>query len=131
MDYELFLLSRIREEFDETRDPHGSVAHGLAATGRLITMAALMLIVVLLGFGTGHILFVKQLGLGMALAVAVDATIVRALLVPASMRLLGKRNWWAPQWFESWWAGSGIGVREGNPGTPIARPTGTSATRRA
>jgi len=118
MDYELFLLSRIREEFDETRDPRASVARGLAATGRLITMAALMLIVVLLGFGTGHILFVKQLGLGMALAVAVDATIVRALLVPATMGLLGRWNWWAPRWFERWWTKSGIGVREGTPGQP-------------
>jgi RND superfamily putative drug exporter len=118
MDYELFLLSRIREDFDETQDPRGSVARGLAATGRLITMAALMLIVVLLGFGTGHILFVKQLGIGMALAVAVDATIVRALLVPATMRLLGRWNWWAPRWFERWWQASGIGVREGTPGQP-------------
>jgi RND superfamily putative drug exporter len=118
MDYELFLLSRIREDFDETQDPRGSVARGLAATGRLITMAALMLIVVLLGFGTGHILFVKQLGIGMALAVAVDATIVRALLVPATMRLLGRSNWWAPRWFERWWQASGIGVREGTPGVP-------------
>jgi RND superfamily putative drug exporter len=113
MDYELFLLSRIREDYDETGDPHDSVARGLAATGRLITMAGLMLIIVLVGFGTGHILFVKQLGIGMALAVAVDATIVRALLVPATMRLLGGRNWWAPRWFERWWKDKGIGVREG------------------
>ncbi len=123
MDYELFLLSRIREEFDETLDPRASVARGLAATGRLITMAALMLIIVLLGFGSGHILFVKQLGLGMALAVAVDATIVRALLVPASMRLLGKWNWWAPRWFERWWTKSGIGVREGTPGHGVPPQT--------
>jgi uncharacterized membrane protein YdfJ with MMPL/SSD domain len=119
MDYELFLLSRIREEFDETHDPRSSVARGLAATGRLITMAALMLIIVLLGFATGQILFVKQLGVGMALAVAVDATIVRALLVPASMGLLGRWNWWAPAWFERWWTKSGIGVREGVPGQGV------------
>jgi RND superfamily putative drug exporter len=116
MDYELFLLSRIREAWDETSDPIGSVASGLAATGRLFTMAALMLIVVLLGFGSGHLGFVKQLGLGMALAVAIDATIVRALLVPATMRLLGRWNWWAPAWFERWWRRTGIGVHEG----PIA-----------
>jgi RND superfamily putative drug exporter len=114
MDYELFLLSRIREAWDQTHDPTASVAVGLAATGRLFTMAALMLIVVLLGFGSGHLAFVKQLGLGMALAIAIDATIVRALLVPATMRLLGRWNWWAPRRFERWWRESGIGVHEGS-----------------
>jgi RND superfamily putative drug exporter len=92
------------------------VTHGLAATGKLITMAGLMLIVVLLGFGAAHILFVKQLGLGMALAVAVDATVVRAVLVPATMGLLGRWAWWSPLWFERWWVRSGIGVREAPPG---------------
>ncbi|MBC8069785.1 MAG: MMPL family transporter, partial [Deltaproteobacteria bacterium] len=117
MDYELFLLSRIREDYGETGDARGSVARGLAATGRLITMAGLMLIIVLLGFGSAKILFVKQLGIGMAVAVAIDATIVRGLLVPATMRLLGRRNWWAPAWFMRWWTRWDIGVRELPPGT--------------
>jgi RND superfamily putative drug exporter len=120
MDYELFLLSRIREEYGESGDAEDSVARGLAATGRLITMAGLMLIVVLIGFGTASVLFVKQLGIGMAIAVAVDATIVRGLLVPATMRLLGRWNWWAAPWFSRWWLRSNIGVRELPPGaTPI------------
>ncbi|HWB80442.1 MAG TPA: MMPL family transporter [Nannocystaceae bacterium] len=117
MDYELFLLSRIREDYGETGDARESVARGLAATGRLITMAGLMLIVVLIGFGSAHILFVKQLGIGMAIAVAVDATIVRGLLVPATMRLLGRWNWWAAGWFARWWTRYNIGVRELPPGT--------------
>jgi len=121
MDYELFLLSRIREDYGATGDPVKSVSRGLAATGRLITMAGLMLIVVLAGFGTANVLFVKQLGIGMAIAVAVDATIVRGLLVPATMRLLGRWNWWAAPWFSRWWTRSNIGVRELPPGaTPIA-----------
>jgi putative drug exporter of the RND superfamily len=122
MDYELFLLSRIREDYGETGDARGSVARGLAATGRLITMAGLMLIVVLLGFGSAHILFVKQLGIGMAVAVAIDATVVRGLLVPATMRLLGRWNWWSAAWFMRWWTRWNIGVRELPPGTPATTP---------
>jgi RND superfamily putative drug exporter len=122
MDYELFLLSRIREDWGATGDAENSVSRGLAATGRLITMAGLMLIVVLAGFGTASVLFVKQLGIGMAIAVAVDATIVRGLLVPATMRLLGRWNWWASARFSRWWTRSNIGVRELPPGaTPLSR----------
>jgi RND superfamily putative drug exporter len=121
MDYELFLLSRIREDYSETGDARESVARGLAATGRLITMAGLMLIVVLIGFASAEVLFVKQLGVGMAIAVAVDATIVRGLLVPATMRLLGRWNWWAAGWFSRWWIKSNIGVHELPPGSPLGR----------
>jgi RND superfamily putative drug exporter len=95
-DYEVFLLSRVREEWDRTHDNTAAVAAGLQRTGRLITSAAILLIVVIGGFVTGGISFIKMIGFGMIVALLVDATIVRALLVPATMRLLGRANWWAP-----------------------------------
>jgi uncharacterized membrane protein YdfJ with MMPL/SSD domain len=95
-DYEVFLLSRIREEWDATGDNTASVATGLQHTGRIITAAALLLVVVVAGFATGGIAFIKLIGVGMIVAIIVDATLVRALLVPATMRLLGRWNWWAP-----------------------------------
>ncbi|MGX7670687.1 MMPL family transporter [Plantactinospora sp. DSM 117369] len=95
-DYEIFLLSRVREEWDATGDNTASVTAGLQHTGRIITAAALLLIVVVAGFATGGVVFVKLIGIGMIVAIVVDATLVRALLVPATMRLLGRWNWWAP-----------------------------------
>ena len=95
-DYEVFLLSRVREEWDRTGDNTAAVAGGLARTGRIITSAAMLLIVVIGGFATGGITFIKMIGFGMIVSLIVDATIVRALLVPATMRLLGRLNWWAP-----------------------------------
>jgi RND superfamily putative drug exporter len=95
-DYEVFLLSRVREEWDRTGDNTASVARGLQHTGRIITSAALLLIVVVAGFATGGMAFMKLIGIGMIVAIVVDATLVRALLVPATMRLLGRWNWWAP-----------------------------------
>jgi uncharacterized membrane protein YdfJ with MMPL/SSD domain len=95
-DYEVFLLSRVREEWDRTGDNTASVATGLQRTGRIITSAALLLIVVVAGFATGGMAFIKLIGIGMIVAILVDATLVRALLVPATMRLLGRWNWWAP-----------------------------------
>jgi RND superfamily putative drug exporter len=95
-DYEVFLLSRVREEWDRTGDNVASVAGGLQRTGRIITSAALLLIVVEGGFATGGISFIKMIGVGMIVAIAVDATVVRMLLVPATMRLLGPANWWLP-----------------------------------
>ncbi len=96
MDYEVFMLSRIKEAHDETGDNDGSVAMGLQRSGRIITSAALLIVVVFAGFAAGDTLIIKQFGVGMALAVVVDATIVRSLLVPATMKLLGEWNWWAP-----------------------------------
>jgi RND superfamily putative drug exporter len=95
-DYEVFLLSRVREEWDLSGDNTGAVAAGLQRTGGIITAAALLLMVVVAGFATGGIAFVKLIGIGMIVAIVVDATLVRALLVPATMRLLGRWNWWAP-----------------------------------
>ena len=96
MDYEVFLLSRIKEEWDATGDNRRAVAVGLERTGRLITAAAALLALVFLSFVTSDISFIKLLGLGTALAVLVDATLVRGVLVPAFMRLAGPANWWAP-----------------------------------
>jgi RND superfamily putative drug exporter len=97
MDYEVFLLSRIKEEHDRTGDNTQAVAAGLARTGRLITAAALVLAITFAAFVTSGMSFMKLMGLGLALAIIVDATIVRGLLVPAVMRLAGEANWWAPE----------------------------------
>jgi RND superfamily putative drug exporter len=96
MDYEVFLLSRVREEWDRSGDNTASVAAGLQRSGRIITSAALIVVVVTASFVSADVILIKALGLGIALAVALDATIVRALLVPATMRLLGEWNWWLP-----------------------------------
>ena len=95
-DYEVFLLSRVREEWDGTGDNTRSVAGGLQRTGGIITAAALLLIIVVGGFATGGTASIKMLGVGAVVAIVVDAVLVRALLVPATMRLLGRWNWWAP-----------------------------------
>jgi RND superfamily putative drug exporter len=97
MDYEVFLLSRIKEEHDRTGDNTHSVAVGLERTGRIVTAAAALLSVTFLAFATSDISFIKLFGLGLALAVVMDATVVRATLVPAFMRLAGEANWWAPR----------------------------------
>ncbi|MEM9612022.1 MAG: MMPL family transporter [Actinomycetota bacterium] len=96
MDYEVFLLGRVKEIHDRTGDNDLSVSTGLQSTGRIITSAALLIVVVFAGFAAGETLTIKQLGVGLALAVVVDAAIVRTLLVPATMKLLGEWNWWAP-----------------------------------
>ena len=108
MDYEVFLLSRVREEWDRTGDNTTAVANGLQRSGRIITSAALLLAVVIAGFATSGIVVVKMIGVGMLVAVLLDATVVRALLVPATMRLLGTANWWAPGPLSRWWERHGI-----------------------
>jgi RND superfamily putative drug exporter len=100
MDYEVFLLSRIREDWLRTGDARGSVERGLASTGRVISSAAAIMVVVFLGFSTEADTVVKQLGFGMAVAIVLDATVVRMVLVPATMTLLGKWNWWLPAWLD-------------------------------
>jgi RND superfamily putative drug exporter len=96
MDYEVLLLSRTHEEFERTRDNDRAVIASLAATGRLITGAALIMATVFFGFGVARAVMVKEMGIGMGIAIVMDATVIRALLVPATMRLLGDWNWWAP-----------------------------------
>ena len=98
MDYEVFLLSRVKEEYDRTGDNASAVADGLTATARVITAAALIMVCVFAAFVLGYDRQLKLFGLGLALAVFIDATIVRMVLVPATMELLGDRNWWIPKW---------------------------------
>ncbi|MGH8982435.1 MAG: MMPL family transporter [Acidimicrobiia bacterium] len=97
MDYEVFLLSRIKEEYDHTHDNTASVAIGLERTGRIVTAAAVLISVIFLAFATSSITFIKLFGIGLALAVLIDAFVIRATLVPAFMRLAGNANWWAPR----------------------------------
>ncbi len=100
MDYEVFLLSRVKEEYDRTGDPVNSVSDGLAATARVITAAAAIMIVVFGSFVLEDNRIIKMFGLGLSSAVFLDATLVRMLLVPATMELLGARNWWLPRWLD-------------------------------
>lgn len=100
MDYEVFLLSRVREDWLATGDPRGSVVRGLASTGRVITSAAAIMVAVFAGFAMEPDVTVKQLGVGLATAVLIDATVVRMILVPATMALLGRANWWLPGWLD-------------------------------
>ncbi|MEZ5229878.1 MAG: MMPL family transporter, partial [Acidimicrobiales bacterium] len=100
MDYEVFLLSRVKEEYDHSGDPVGSVADGLAATARVITAAAAIMVVVFGSFLFEDNRIIKLFGVGLAVAVLLDATLVRMLLVPATMRLLGAKNWWLPSWLD-------------------------------
>ncbi|MEV8638239.1 MMPL family transporter [Streptosporangium sp. NPDC051023] len=96
MDYEIFLLARIKEEYERTGDPRDSVATGIARSAPLVTAAAVILALSFATYATSGVVFLKELGIGMALTVAVDATVIRAVLVPALMRLAGRANWWAP-----------------------------------
>jgi RND superfamily putative drug exporter len=120
-DYEVFLLSRVREAWDATGDNTTAVAAGLQRTGGIITAAALLLIVVVAGFSTGTIVFTKMIGVGLVAGLLLDATIVRLLLVPATMRLLGKRNWWAPAPVAALYRR--YGIRKAAPASP--RPAST------
>jgi RND superfamily putative drug exporter len=98
MDYHVFLLSRIRERFDQTRDNAGSVAFGVRTTAGIITGAALIMVAVFSGLAAGDLVQLQQVGFGLAVAILLDATIVRSVLVPASMQLLGELNWYLPKW---------------------------------
>jgi uncharacterized membrane protein YdfJ with MMPL/SSD domain len=101
MDYQVFLLSRIRERYQRSGDSDEAVAHGVGSTARLITGAALIIIAVFWGFAMGDLIMFQQMGFGVAVALLIDATIVRAVLVPAAMKLLGEWNWYLPAWL-SW-----------------------------
>jgi RND superfamily putative drug exporter len=100
MDYHVFLLSRVREHYDKTRRNSESVAEGLQSTARIITGAAIIMVAVFGGFATGRMVSMQQIGFGLAVAVLLDATIVRTILVPATMALLGDRNWYFPRWLQ-------------------------------
>ena len=100
MDYEVFLLSRIKEFWDKTGDNDYAVEHGLQKSGRIITSAALVMLLVFAGFVSGKLIVVKEIGFALAMTVLVDATLVRMLLVPSTMTILGTMNWWAPKWLK-------------------------------
>ena len=119
MDYHVFLLSRIRERYDETGDNYGAVAYGLRSTAGLITGAALIMVVVFGAFASGETIINQQVGFGLAVAIFLDATLVRSILVPASMELLGGRNWYLPSWL-NWLPDLRIEAEE----APAQRPAG-------
>jgi uncharacterized membrane protein YdfJ with MMPL/SSD domain len=121
MDYEVFLLSRIREQWDLTHDNTLAVATGVQRTGRIITSAALLLAVVIGAFSMSGIVFMKMIGIGMLVALLVDATIVRSILVPATMKLLGTWNWYAPTGLRRWWERHGLRETDVAPPTPSAK----------
>ena len=98
MDYQVFLMSRIKERYDATADTSGAVSHGVASTARLITGAALIIVVVFVGFAMGDLIMFQQMGFGVAVSLLIDATIIRSALLPAAMHLLGERNWYLPSW---------------------------------
>jgi RND superfamily putative drug exporter len=126
MDYEVFLLSRIKEEHDRTGDNIASVAIGLEKTGRIVTAAAATIAVVFISFSTSGITFIKLIGIGLALAVLMDATLIRGTLVPAFMRLAGELNWWAPRPLKliyDRWGFSEAPSEPGEPREPVPAPT--------
>jgi RND superfamily putative drug exporter len=132
MDYHVFLLTRIRERFDETDDNTESVAYGVRATAGLITGAAAIMVAVFAGFAAGQMTMMQQFGFGLAIAIALDATVVRIVLVPAAMALLGRANWYLPAWLE-WLPKVDVdGVRDRHdhelaPAGPMALPQGDPA----
>jgi trehalose monomycolate/heme transporter len=123
MDYEVFLLSRIRERYDQTGDNTVAVAAGLQRTGGVITSLALLLIIVIGAFSASGITFIKLMGVGMIVALIVDASVVRILLVPATMRLLGRANWWAPRPLRRLYGR--YGIKEETPAPAVPVPAGT------
>ena len=126
MDYHVFLLSRIREHYDRSGDNRESVAVGLQATARIITGAALIMVAVFGAFAAGSLVEMQQMGFGLAVAIFLDATIVRSVLAPSSMALLGKANWYLPRWL-GWLPDLRI---EGRPARPAAEPALATATQR-
>jgi RND superfamily putative drug exporter len=133
MDYEVFLLSRIKEEHDRTHDNTASVAIGLERTGRIVTAAAVLISVVFIAFSTSGVSFIKLFGIGLALAVLMDAFVIRATLVPAFMRLAGEFSWWAPRPMRRFYERFGI-AEHSEPdngdahsgGEPAAEPVGVA-----
>jgi RND superfamily putative drug exporter len=100
MDYQVFLLSRIRERYDASGDTGDAVLHGVAATARIITGAALIIVAVFLGFAMGDLVMFQQMGFGVAVALLIDATVIRSVVLPSAMKLLGSWNWYLPRWLE-------------------------------
>jgi RND superfamily putative drug exporter len=119
MDYQVFLLSRIRERYDERGDAREAVAYGIDSTARLITGAALIMVAVFAGFAAGQLVMFQQMGFGLGVAILLDATIVRTVLMPAWMELLGDRSWYMPGWLR--WVPD-LRVEPSRPAAPEQRP---------
>jgi putative drug exporter of the RND superfamily len=100
MDYQVFLLSRVRERYDRTRDTRDAVGWGVASTARIITGAALIIVAVFSGFARGDLVMFQQMGFGVAVSLLVDATIIRSVILPSAMALLDDRSWYLPRWLE-------------------------------
>ena len=100
MDYQVFLLSRIKERYDHTGSTDDAVEHGVASTARLITGAALIIVAVFLGFAMGDLVMFQQMGFGVAVALLIDATIIRSIVLPSMLSLLDRRSWYLPRWLE-------------------------------
>jgi RND superfamily putative drug exporter len=100
MDYQVFLLSRIKERYDATGDTRAAVVFGVSSTARIITGAALIIIVVFIGFAMGDMVMFQQMGFGIAIALLLDATVIRSVVLPALMVLLGRWNWYLPRWLQ-------------------------------
>lgn len=120
MDYEVFVISRIKEMQSLGHAPTDAVAHGLSRTGRLITMAAVLLAVSLLAFGTSGVSFIQMFGIGSGLAILIDATLIRGVLVPVGMRVLGRAAWWSPRWLRR--VHGRVGLSEGPASEPATSP---------
>ena len=121
MDYQVFLLSRIRERYDHTGNTREAVAYGIGSTAHLITGAALIMVAVFAGFASGDLVMFQQMGFGLGVAILVDATIVRVVLMPAVMELLGDRNWYLPRWLD--WLPHLNVEGEAEPPPPVTKPT--------
>jgi RND superfamily putative drug exporter len=135
MDYQVFLLSRIRERSDQTGDTTDAVTFGVSSTARIITGAALIIVAVFAGFARGDLIMFQQMGFGVAVALLLDATVIRSVVLPSAMKLLGDRNWYLPRWLE--WlprlnvegTDTAVRVRSRRPGTVAAWPaSGARAT---
>ena len=123
MDYQVFLLSRIRERFDETRDTTDAVTYGVGSTARIITGAALIIVAVFSGFARGDLIMFQQMGFGVAVALLIDATLIRSVVLPSAMKLLGDWNWYLPRWLE-WLPRLNV---EGGASAPSRRSTAPAA----
>jgi RND superfamily putative drug exporter len=126
MDYEVFLLSRIRERYDQTRNNEESVAFGLRSTASIITGAALIMVAVFAGFALGDLVMFQQLGFGLGVAVFVDATVIRSILVPSTMKMLGSFNWYLPR-FLHWLPDFRAEVPDAHAQRPAGAPAGGAA----
>ena len=122
MDYEVFLMSRMREEYHRTGSNELAVARGLEGTARTITSAAIVMVTVFVAFAASRVVPFKEMGVGLAVAVFIDATVVRTVLVPAAMKLMGRWNWWMPAWLDRWLPR--ISLETAGPGEPVEAERG-------